>query len=167
MEHKLTYEDLIKKVAELEAKIDQIDKDAAQSCSGGMETENDVENLRVSNEMFQLVMDNIPQFIFWKDLDSVYLGCNRNFALAAGVDTPEAIRGKTDYDLAWKKEEADFFVKYDKKATELFHKEADGQYGNFVADKIVNLLKNTTTADSAIQGEQDNLVKAANYGLGN
>ncbi|MEW6494024.1 MAG: PAS domain S-box protein [Cyanobacteriota bacterium] len=67
------------------------------------------EQLRSSQQMLQLVMDNIPQFIFWKDRNSVFLGCNRNFARVAGVGTPENIVGKTDYDLLWKKEEADFY----------------------------------------------------------
>jgi len=63
--------------------------------------------------LLQLVMDNIPQFIFWKDRNSVYLGCNRNFAQVAGVGSPENIVGKTDYDLAWQKEEAEFFREVD------------------------------------------------------
>lgn len=54
-------------------------------------------------------MDNIPQFIFWKDRQRVYLGCNQNFAGAAGVPSPADIVGKTDFDLAWKREEAEFF----------------------------------------------------------
>ena len=32
------------------------------------------EALQVSQQMFTLVADNIPQAIFWKDLDSIYLG---------------------------------------------------------------------------------------------
>ncbi len=65
--------------------------------------------------MGQLVMDNIPQFIFWKDAKSVFLGCNENFAKVTGVGKPENIIGKTDYDLAWKKEEADFYREADRK----------------------------------------------------
>jgi len=68
-----------------------------------------VKVLRESQRMLSLVMDNIPQSIFWKDRKSVYLGCNKNFAEDAGVESPENIVEKTDYDLAWKKEEADFF----------------------------------------------------------
>ncbi len=41
--------------------------------------------LKASQKMLQLVMDNIPQFIFWKDTSLVYLGCNENYAKAAGV----------------------------------------------------------------------------------
>ncbi|MBW4671527.1 MAG: PAS domain-containing protein [Cyanomargarita calcarea GSE-NOS-MK-12-04C] len=69
--------------------------------------------LRESQQMLQLVMDNIPQFIFWKDRKSVYLGCNRNFAQMSSVGSSENIVGKTDYELAWKKEEADFFFECD------------------------------------------------------
>ena len=66
-------------------------------------------------QMLQLVMDNIPQFIFWKDLDSVFLGCNKNFADVAGIEKPEDIIGKTDYELAWKKEESDFYRECDRR----------------------------------------------------
>jgi PAS domain S-box-containing protein len=69
--------------------------------------------LRQSEHMLKLVMDTIPQHIFWKDRNSVYLGCNQNFARVAGVGSPDEIVGKTDYDLAWKREEAEFFRKID------------------------------------------------------
>lgn len=67
-----------------------------------------------SNSMFQLVIDNIPQYIFWKDKESNYLGCNKIFAVGAGLASPEEIVGKNDYDLAWTKEEADFYREVDK-----------------------------------------------------
>lgn len=76
------------------------------------------DQIRASRQMLQLVLDYIPQYVFWKDLDSVYLGCNRNFARAAGVETPQNIIGKTDYDLAWKKEEADFYLECDRRVME-------------------------------------------------
>ena len=63
----------------------------------------------------QTAIDNIPQFIFWKDTNLLYQGCNRNFAIAAGVADPESIIGKTDFDLAWKKEEAEFFRTCDRR----------------------------------------------------
>ena len=71
--------------------------------------------LKASQQLLQLVMDTLPESIFWKDRNSVYLGCNRNFAEDAGVRYPENIVGKTDYDLAWKKEEADFFRECDRR----------------------------------------------------
>ncbi len=69
-------------------------------------------------ELLQLVLDNIPQYIFWKDRNSVYLGCNRNFAIIAGLNNPLEIVGKTDYDLPWKKEESDFFRECDARVME-------------------------------------------------
>jgi len=74
--------------------------------------------LRESQQMLQLVLDYIPQHVFWKDRDSVYLGCNRNFARAAGVETPQDLVGKTDYDLPWTKEEADFYRECDRRVIE-------------------------------------------------
>lgn len=76
------------------------------------------EELRASTEMLQLVMDYIPQFVFWKDRDSVYRGCNRNFARVAGVESPADIVGKSDFDLAWKREEAEFFRQVDRQVME-------------------------------------------------
>ncbi|MFW9786153.1 MAG: PAS domain S-box protein [Candidatus Thorarchaeota archaeon] len=65
--------------------------------------------LRSSQEMLQTVMNTIPAYVFWKDLDSIYLGCNENFALVAGVEIPDNIVGKTDMDLAWRDVEAELF----------------------------------------------------------
>ena len=67
------------------------------------------EQVRATNDMRRLIMDNIPQFIFWKDQNSVYLGCNQNFARGAGLAHPNEIVGKTDFDLPWTAEEAEFY----------------------------------------------------------
>jgi PAS domain S-box-containing protein len=56
--------------------------------------------LREKEAFLRLVLDNIPQLIFWKDRDSVFLGCNKNWARAVGLSSPEAIVGKTDADLS-------------------------------------------------------------------
>ncbi len=55
------------------------------------------------------ILDTAPQSIFWKDLDGVYMGCNQVFAQAVGLDDPEQIQGKTDFDLPWPKEEAEAY----------------------------------------------------------
>jgi PAS domain S-box-containing protein len=59
------------------------------------------EAVRQSQQMLQLVMNNIPQSIFWKDRNLTYLGCNDNFAQDAGKVSPEEVVGKTDYDMPW------------------------------------------------------------------
>jgi rsbT co-antagonist protein RsbR len=57
----------------------------------------------------QLIVDNLPQAVFWKDHNMVYEGCNRYFAKVAGVNDPANIVGKTDFDLAWQREQAEAF----------------------------------------------------------
>ena len=41
----------------------------------------------------------LPQYLFWKNSHSVYLGCNQQYAELVGFASPEAIIGKTDADL--------------------------------------------------------------------
>jgi two-component system, NtrC family, sensor kinase len=72
----------------------------------------------VNQQLLRLVMDTLPEHIFWKDRHSVFLGCNQKLADVAGVATPADIVGKTDYDLAWKREEADFFRQCDRRVME-------------------------------------------------
>jgi len=74
---------------------------------------NITEHKQTSN-FLQLVLNSIPDFVFWKDRNSVFLGCNESFAKVAGFQTSKDIIGKTDYDCNWKKEESDAFVKDDR-----------------------------------------------------
>jgi len=69
----------------------------------------------VSREMLQVVLDNIPQRIFWKDRQCVYLGCNKPFADDAGLTDPKEVVGKNDWDLPWKQEEAEFYRQIDQR----------------------------------------------------
>jgi PAS domain S-box-containing protein len=55
--------------------------------------------LRGSRQMLQLVLDHIPQRVFWKDHQGRYLGCNKAFAKDAGVRTPQNVVGKTLHDV--------------------------------------------------------------------
>jgi len=57
-----------------------------------------------SRQMLQLVLDAIPVRVFWKDRESVYLGCNRRFATDAGLESPEQIVGRNDLELHWREE---------------------------------------------------------------
>lgn len=59
------------------------------------------EALHTSQQMLQLVMDHIPQTVFWKDRNLVYLGCNQEFADDTGFSSPADIVGKTDFDMPW------------------------------------------------------------------
>lgn len=68
-----------------------------------------------SQAMLQMVLDNIPQGVFWKNRDSVYLGCNRVVARAFGLQDAKQIVGRTDRDLSsLTLEQAEFFVQKDR-----------------------------------------------------
>jgi PAS domain S-box-containing protein len=54
-----------------------------------------------SRQMLELVLDNIPQRVFWKDINSIYVGCNKSLAQDSGFDDPEELVGKNDFDMAW------------------------------------------------------------------
>jgi len=57
--------------------------------------------LRESKQLLQLVFDTLPQRVFWKDRNLIYLGCNKVFAQDAGFDSPEDLIGKDDFAMAW------------------------------------------------------------------
>ena len=47
------------------------------------------------------IISTIPHAVFWKDREFRYLGCNQRLAHLAGLDRPEDIIGKTDFDCPW------------------------------------------------------------------
>ena len=74
--------------------------------------------LREQEQYLRLIINNIPQQVFWKDTNSVFLGCNRNWAIAAGFDDPKAVVGLTDYDLIDDPDMAEHFRDQDRRAIE-------------------------------------------------
>jgi len=59
-----------------------------------------------------VLIDSIPDLIFYKDPEGIYLGCNEAFAKLVNKSIAEIV-GKTDYDL-FPKEQADFYRTKDK-----------------------------------------------------
>jgi len=59
------------------------------------------EALRERERMLSLIIDTVPQAVYWKDTRSVYLGCNQKFADHAGLPSPADVVGRTDLDLRW------------------------------------------------------------------
>jgi PAS domain S-box-containing protein len=56
------------------------------------------EELFNSRQMLRTILDTIPQRVFWKDRNSVYVGCNKPLAEDCGYKDPGEIIGKTDYE---------------------------------------------------------------------
>lgn len=126
------------RIAELEQKLhDQaVEKDALYQQSQIQ--------LNDTQHMLQLVLDNLPQAVFWKDTKLNYMGCNRAFAHDAGLASPHAIVGKSDYDMPWT-DQVELFRKDDRQViathTGRYHYEepiskADGTTGWTQTSKI-------------------------------
>lgn len=60
------------------------------------------EELARSQQMLRLVLDTVPQGVFWKDKGGRYLGCNLRFAADLSVSAPDEVRGRTDDELPWR-----------------------------------------------------------------
>ena len=71
------------------------------------------QELNKQKEMFELVINSVPTRIYWKDLNSTYLGCNSAFAVAAGKKNRKEVIGTNDFHLTWSKE-ADKYIRDDK-----------------------------------------------------
>lgn len=103
------------------------------------------EALRSQRELLDNIMNHVPSSIFWKDRNSVYLGCNKAMAVQSGLSNSEEMVGKSDYDLPWKKEEADFFRACDRQvmesgeqifALEESQQQADGSQATLLTSKV-------------------------------
>lgn len=57
-----------------------------------------------SKNLLQTVIEHIPMRVFWKDLESRYLGCNTIFSIDAGELNPKEVVGKSDKQLGWRNE---------------------------------------------------------------
>ena len=77
------------------------------------------EVLRQREKMLSLVINAVPQTIFWKDTDLVYAGCNQRFALTAGFGSPAQVVGKTDQDLPWRPEDIEAYRQEDREVMRL------------------------------------------------
>lgn len=49
-----------------------------------------------------LVLDSLPFICFWKDRQSIYLGCNSGTLIATKFKSEKDIIGKSDYEMPWR-----------------------------------------------------------------
>ncbi len=78
---------LKERVADLERTVEELRQRESEALRG--------------KKTLQRVLDALPQTVFWKNRDLVYLGGSRRFAERAGFSGPDAVPGKTDYDCCW------------------------------------------------------------------
>jgi PAS domain S-box-containing protein len=101
--------------------------------------------LNHEKELLNYVISNIPLYVFWKDKEGKYLGCNQKFASVAGVGSKENICDKTDYDLAWPEAEAKIASQADRQVMEKkelhldveeIHQQASGKEAVFLTSRV-------------------------------
>ncbi|QOR61058.1 EAL domain-containing protein [Sulfurovum sp. ST-21] len=71
------------------------------------------QEIRKESNLLKTIINTIPIRIFWKDLESRYLGCNNLFAQDANLQDESHILGKDDYEMPWRSE-ADMYRAMDK-----------------------------------------------------
>lgn len=105
-----------------------------------------------SQQMLSSILNNIPIRVFWKDINSKYLGCNLPFALDAGFNSPEELYGKTDFDMGWKNE-AELYRKDDKEVISSGIPRYDYEEPQTRANNEVGWLKTSKIPLKNINGE--------------
>ncbi|MGB3535613.1 MAG: AAA family ATPase [Microcoleaceae cyanobacterium] len=109
------------------------------------QSQNYAEQLQTSQTLLKSVLDNIPQLIFWKDKNSVFLGCNKNAAKVVGLNSPAEIVGKTDYDMPSTPEQTESYLQSDREVIKSGiaqlhiiepHQQADGKQAWIETNKI-------------------------------
>lgn len=76
------------------------------------ELENKLKN---QTNLLETIINSIPLRIFWKDSSSRYLGANTLFLQDAMVENEGGIIGKSDYQLSWANEDAEYYKTEDEK----------------------------------------------------
>jgi len=111
--------------------------------------------LQKSKDILQKIIDALPQSVFWKDKDSVFLGCNRRFLKMVGLQNLEEIIGKTDYDLWENKEDAVHYINLDKKVMEENFPELDVLQSRIKANGQLSWLR---VSKVPLQDKEGNVV---------
>ena len=75
------------------------------------------ETLLASQQLIEGIINAIPVRIFWKDRNSVYLGCNKIFANDAGFSDPKELIGKDDFRMGWR-DQAELYRNGDRQVME-------------------------------------------------
>lgn len=89
---------------------------AADIVAMGIDRKKAADALSMSENKYRVLLENLPQRIFYKDRNLVYVSCSENYAKDLDI-RPDEIVGKTDYDF-YPKELAEKYRADDKKVIE-------------------------------------------------
>ena len=119
----------------------------------------DKENALNQNlSLFSALLDSIPDLVFYKDLDGVYLGCNSAFEELVATREQDLI-GKTDYDI-FPKDLADFFREKDQQMLKSRRPQHNEEWVDFPDGRHV-LLNTLKTPFYTAQGNLIGLIGIA------
>jgi diguanylate cyclase (GGDEF)-like protein/PAS domain S-box-containing protein len=90
------------------------------------------EKFEVDEIFLRTFIDAIPDLVWLKDKDGVFMSCNRSFAQMVGVSEADIV-GKSDYELVGK-EQADYFREHDLKAMAADKPSINEEWLTFAAD---------------------------------
>jgi PAS domain S-box-containing protein len=86
------YDDKNNVIGILGVSVDITDRKAKEDKENELKTQWSINN----------ILQYVPVYIYWKDVNGVYLGCNQAEAEILGFKSIREVIGKTDYDLSWK-----------------------------------------------------------------
>ncbi|MCW9089216.1 MAG: PAS domain S-box protein [Gammaproteobacteria bacterium] len=100
--------------------------------SGVLSSGEDITEIRRSETRLRTLINTIPDLVWLKDAEGVYLACNPMFERFFGASEAEIV-GKTDYDFV-DKELADSFREHDNEAMNAGHSSSNEERLTFAAD---------------------------------
>jgi two-component system, sensor histidine kinase and response regulator len=68
------------------------------------------EALSYERDLLRALLNNIPDRIYYKDIESRFVRCSMSMALRLGVDDPQKVVGKNDFDFHPKELAAEFYA---------------------------------------------------------
>ncbi|MEZ4593001.1 MAG: PAS domain S-box protein [Chloroflexota bacterium] len=110
-------------------------------------------HLRTERTHLRNLLDTIPDLVWLKDPNGVYLACNPAFEKLVGVSEADLI-GKTDYDF-FKPSTADFFRNHDKKAMQAGKPRINEEWLTFAANGRTILAE---TIKTPIRDEEEQIL---------
>ncbi len=70
--------------------------------------------LFAQEKLLRLVIDSIPQYIAWKDVNGQFMGCSQNFARLAGANSVEQVVGKSEHQIGLTERNLKLFYEADR-----------------------------------------------------